>query len=96
MANLPNEWVVVGEVAGSIQAEILRGLLEAQEISVQLGQEGAGRAYGLELGPLGTVRILVPAEEQAAAEAVLDNYQAGRYESQTDDPDSSNSGEGLL
>ncbi len=73
-------WVVVGEVAGTIQAEILRGLLQAQGISVQLGQEGAGRAYGLELGPLGTVRILVPPEEQAEAEIILEDYTAGRYD----------------
>jgi hypothetical protein len=92
----PEKWVVVGEVAGTIQAEILRGLLEAQGISVRLGQEGAGRAYGLELGPLGTVRILVPAEEQREAEIILDDYTAGRYDVEDDPAAGKRSGEDLL
>jgi hypothetical protein len=88
-------WVVVGEIAGTIQAEILRGLLEAQGISVKLGQESAGRAYGLELGPLGTIRILVPENEQAEAESILGDYMAGRYDSEDNGDSGDGSGENL-
>ncbi len=96
MVEHPKPWIIVGEVAGPIQAEILRGLLEAQGVTVQLEQEGAGRAYGLALGPLGTVRIRVPADEQAAAETVLRDYEAGNYDSPSTGADLAGSGEDLL
>ena len=89
-------WVVVGEVAGPLQGEILRGLLEAQGIAVQLEQESAGRAYGLTLGPLGTVRILVHAAQRASAEEVLDEYEFGQFESGGDNGEMDLSGEDLI
>lgn len=75
-----NEWVVIEKVAGDLQAEILRGFLESQGIRVLLFQEGAGRALGLSVGPLGEVEILVPEESRSAAEKLLDNYYSGLYE----------------
>jgi hypothetical protein len=75
------KWIVLETVSGNFQAEILRGLLEAQGVSVVLSQEGAGRsAYAVTVGPLGAVQILVPAEELAEARKVLDGYYAGAYE----------------
>ena len=75
------KWIVLETVSGSFQAEILRGLLEAQGVSVVLSQEGAGRsAYAVTVGPLGAVQILVPAEEVAEARKVLDGYYGGEYE----------------
>jgi Putative prokaryotic signal transducing protein len=75
------KWEILEKVGGSFQAEILRGLLEAQGISVVLSQEGAGRsAYAVTVGPLGEVQILVPAEELAEARKILDDYYNGAYE----------------
>ncbi len=76
-------WIVIEEMSGMLQAEILRGLLEAQGISVVLSQEGAGRAMGLTVGALGTVQILVPQGELARAQSILDEYYAGGFENQT-------------
>jgi hypothetical protein len=73
-------WEVIDEVAGDIQAEMLRGLLEAQGFRVWLSQEGAGRAYGLTLSTLGAVQILVPSDSVEGARHVLDDYYAGVYE----------------
>jgi Putative prokaryotic signal transducing protein len=74
-------WVVLEEVGGSFQAEILGGLLEAQGIPVVLSQEGAGRsAYAVTVGPLGQVQILVPAEALGEARKVLDDYYSGAFE----------------
>lgn len=75
-----NRWVVVETVQGELQAEILRGLLEAQGFPVVLSQEGAGRAIGLSVGPLGEVDILVPAENQSDAEKILADYHNGLFE----------------
>jgi hypothetical protein len=74
-------WVVLDEVGGSFQAEILRGLLEAQGVPVVLSQEGAGHsAYAVTVGPLGQVQILVPAEQLSDAQKILDDYYSGAYE----------------
>ena len=80
-----SNWEVVQEVYGELQAELLRGLLEAQGISVILNQEGAGRAYGINVGPLGQVQILVPSHSLQNARQVLEDYYAGRFETGTDD-----------
>jgi hypothetical protein len=74
---MAEDWIVLDEVAGMPQAEILRGLLEAQEIPSVLSQEGAGRAIGLTIGTLGMVQILVPAKDLERAQEVLENFYAG-------------------
>jgi hypothetical protein len=71
------KWVLVDEVSGGIQAEILRGLLESQGISVWLNQEGAGKAYGITLPALGSVQILVPSDVEQRALELLNAYYAG-------------------
>lgn len=76
------DWVVVETVSGSLQAELLRGLLEAQEIDVILSQEGAGRAFGIEVGPLGEVQILVSPQDSQNARAIINDYYSGAFESQ--------------
>ncbi len=53
-------WKSIISVQGELQAEVLRGLLEAQGIPVNLSQEGVARAYGLGVGPLSEVEIMVP------------------------------------
>jgi hypothetical protein len=75
-------WEVVDQVAGQLQADILRGLLEAQGIQVWLNQEGAGHAYGLGVGPLGRVEILVPSSALEQARQVLEAYYAGEFEAE--------------
>jgi hypothetical protein len=84
---MSEHWVVLVEVAGMPQAEILRGMLEAQEISTVLSQEGAGRAIGLTIGSMGAVQILVPLEDQERAQALLDDYYAGYDVDSTPDQD---------
>ena len=74
-----HRWELLEVVLGDLQAELLRGLLEAQEIPVLLSQEGAGRAIGLSVGPLGEVEILVRSEDLLRARQVLDEYYAGEF-----------------
>ena len=76
---MEEKWEVVEMVQGQLQAEILRGLLEAQGVKVWLNQEGAGAAYGINVGPLGTVEILVPTSAVDQARQVLDAYFAGDF-----------------
>lgn len=74
------EWTLVDRVSGQLQAEILKGLLEAQGIMVWLNQEGAAHAYAVSLGTLGMVEILVPSSAVEKARQVLEAYYRGDFE----------------
>ncbi len=74
------EWVPVLTTPNQAQAEILRGLLEAQGVSVWLLQEPAARAIGLQVGPLGEIQLLVPQSQAAQARAVVDAFFRGDFE----------------
>ena len=73
-------WVSVLTVQGELQAEVVRGLLEAQGIPVNLSQEGVARAYGLGVGPLSEVDVMVPDNFVNDAQKVIERYQAGEFE----------------
>jgi hypothetical protein len=84
-----DEWVFVDQVQGQLQAEILKGLLEAQGIMVWLNQEGAAHAYAIEIGSLGTVEILVPSSMVEQAREILAEYKRGDFENmEFQDPES--------
>lgn len=75
------KWEVVDEVPGDLQAEILRGLLEAQGIKVWLSQEGIGHTvFPVTISPMGRVQILVPQSQLESARAILDDYYAGKLD----------------
>lgn len=74
------EWMLVEKVHGQLQAEIMKGLLEAQGIRVWLNQEGAAHGYAVTVGTLGMVEILVPTSELEKARQVLDAYNRGDFE----------------
>lgn len=75
---MDEEIVVVETTSGLIEAEILRGLLEANGINVWLSHESAGKVIGLSVGPLGQVDLMVPADQTEEAKKILDDYHAGR------------------
>lgn len=77
------QWEVLDEISGSIDSEIIRGMLEAQDIPVVLSQEGAGRAIGLTIGPLGETQILVPKDKLEDAQKILDEFYKSLEENQT-------------
>ncbi|MEW5870130.1 MAG: DUF2007 domain-containing protein [Chloroflexota bacterium] len=75
-----DEWEVIEEVAGALQAEVVRGFLEAQGVPTVLSQEGAGSVYAMTVGVLGRVQILVPPDQVEHARQILADYYAGAYE----------------
>ena len=79
------KWEVVTTVSGSLQADILRTLLESRDIEVFLNQEGVGRVYGINVGPLGEVQIMVPESQSQEAKQILDDYYAGKFEVNDED-----------
>lgn len=79
------KWEILDEVSGSIDAEIIRGLLESQGIKVILSQEGAGRALGLTIGSMGGIQILVPQKQLAEAQEILEDYYQSRNSDQIEE-----------
>lgn len=77
-----DKWEVVDEVAGELQAELIRGLLESQGIAVVLSQEGIGRVYATTVGIFGRVQVLVSAKDLPLARQILDHYYSNE---RTDD-----------
>ena len=75
-----SKWVVAAKIPGELQAELLRGLLEAQGLDVHLAIEGAARAIGITAGPLGEVDIMVPEEQLAEALEIIKSFNAGEFE----------------
>lgn len=78
------KWVVAAKVAGELQAELLRGLMEAQGLSVHLAIEGAARAIGITIGSFGEVDIMVPEADLQAAQDIITRYKAGEFEDSED------------
>jgi hypothetical protein len=63
--------VCVGVVEGPLRAEIARTYLEQAGISVYLQGEPLGSVYGFTSGPLGAVRVLVPATQAEEATRIF-------------------------
>lgn len=75
---MEDEIVTVDSASGMLEAEILRGLLESGGVRVWLSHEAAGPAIGISVAPMGKVDIMVLASDLGHAQALLDDYRAGR------------------
>lgn len=75
-----DEWVLVDTCAGQLQADLVRGLLEAQGIQVWLNSAGAVHSYTVTVGLIGRVEVLVPSSDKEQAERILDEYYSGKLD----------------
>ena len=74
------KWVEIKKIYDPVQAELLRGLLEAQGFDVLLSQEGAAKALGINVGAMGDTQLLVRSEDEEAARKLLQEYGSGDLE----------------
>ena len=72
------KWEVVEEALDVVQAEILRGLLEAQGIMVLISREGYESAYGFSGHAAAFIEILVPNDQVKEAKKILGDYYSGK------------------
>jgi hypothetical protein len=75
-----SEFILLVSVSGKLEAEIIRGMLQAYGIDAMLSHEAAASIYGLGVGPTAEVDILVPEDRLEEAKQLLDDYQCGRLE----------------
>ena len=80
-------YVTVETVAGRPEAEFIKSMLNAEGIECELSQEAAGSVFGLSVGTLGAVDILVPTSVAGRAKRMITDYQ-DRKRSRDEDPDS--------
>ena len=71
-------WVLLAEVFGRAEAEIIESMLEANGIDVELFQESIGHfAYPTTVDGLARVQIFIPREKQTEASELLSSYHDG-------------------
>ncbi|MDR3574935.1 MAG: DUF2007 domain-containing protein [Anaerolineaceae bacterium] len=81
---MTNPYVLAYTANGMLDAEMIRSFLETASIPCVLSHESAGTVFGLTLGPLGEVQVLVPADKLEEAKNILDEMDRGMY-NQADD-----------
>ena len=74
------EYVEVYSANGQLEADMIRLMLEAAGLHVLTRGESAGAVYGLTVGPLGEVRVLVQESDAQAANELLDAMDEGKLE----------------
>lgn len=65
---------------GMLEAESVKILLESFGIPAYTNQESAGTVYGLTVGPLGEVEVIVPPEHLVDAKKIIAEMKAGNLE----------------
>ena len=75
-----NEWVKIEQAPDTIQAEVLRGLLEAQGFQVHISREGYQSAVGITGYPVADIEILVPKGQAEEAKQTLRDYYEGKFD----------------
>jgi len=71
---------VVFVANGMLEAESVKILLESFGIPAFTNQESAGTVYGLTVGPLGEVEVVVPIEKVKEAKQVIEDMKSGKLE----------------
>ena len=77
---MPSEYIQVYTANGQLEAEMIRLFLESKEIQAVAYGESLGSVYGLTVGPLGEVKIMVPAYQAENARQILKDMEDGKYE----------------
>jgi len=72
-------WALVTVLQDPIQAEILRGLLEAQGIIIHIVREGYQAAFGIANQASVRIELLAPDDQVEEARQILNDYNAGKF-----------------
>lgn len=92
---MSEEYIQVFTARGMLDAETYRLFLRSFGIEAVLFQESAGTVYGLTVGPMGEVQIMVPASLAERATELLQQMEQGEMEISEDDARGSDEPENL-
>ena len=66
------EWILLTEVQGRLEADLIESMLKASGIQVELFQEAVGHhIYPVTVDGLGRVQVFVPREKAAEARELI-------------------------
>ncbi len=88
------DYEVVYIANGQLEADMVRLMLEASGVKVLMRGESAGAVYGLTMGPLGEVNLLVPENQVAQAKSLIEAMDRGDLERNLDEEPESEDQEG--
>ena len=74
------KYVTVYKAQGKLDGESIKGFLEAQSIPTVLDANAAGQIFGLTVGDLGIVGVMVPEDQAAKARELLREMEKGDFE----------------
>lgn len=80
--SVSKEFVPVYTANGQLAGEMIRLFLESVNIPAMLSRESAGATYGLTVGPLGIVQVLVPTAYAKEAIRILQDMDDGKLENE--------------
>jgi len=78
--NIRDEVVFVAN--GKLEAESVKVLLESFGIPAFVNQESAGTTYGLTVGMLGEVEVMVPLSRIDEAKKIIEDMKSGKLENE--------------
>jgi Putative prokaryotic signal transducing protein len=68
--------VTIYTALGRMEAEIVRGRLEAEQIPAMIAYESVGQVFGLTMDGLGQVQVKVPEQFAAAARQIVGDSES--------------------
>ena len=74
-----HRWELVTVIQDPIQAEILKGLLEAQGITIHIVREGYQAAMGIANQASVRIELLAPDNQVEDARQIIEDYNAGKF-----------------
>lgn len=78
------KWALVTVLQDPIQAEILKGFLEAQGITIHIVREGYQTAFGIANQASVRIEILSPDDQVEEAQQIVADYDAGKFYSENE------------
>jgi hypothetical protein len=79
------KYIPVYYADGMLAGEMVRLLLESFSIQAILTQESAGKSFGLTVGSMGEVAVMVPESQVDEAKEIIDSMESGELENNADD-----------
>jgi len=79
------ELVEVYKAQGAMEANMVRGVLEANGIDSMEAGEAWGKVYGMSVGTMGSVPILVRQNDADRAKQLLADVASGEFQIEEDD-----------
>jgi hypothetical protein len=77
MINKGNQFIKIAIFNNTVQADILRSLLDAQNIRVLTSKEAVGVVGGVFAGPVSDIELYVPSDQETQARAIVHKYFEG-------------------